>query len=176
MMMTSAASSSYPRAAVSVVILSESSGRFVLVQRGREPNKGLWSLPGGKIEWGEPTLAAAQREVLEETRLGPNLVWYQDGAFCVTDSITTPSSSSSSGSKKDDDSNAPPKFHYVICQCFATTPTEEQLQPNDDAADAAWHSVDEVRQRLEQSEMTPGVLQVLEKAQTLYDKGLLPCT
>lgn len=44
--------------------------RYVLVQRGKKPNRGIWSLPGGKIELGECTLDAAKRELFEETKLG----------------------------------------------------------------------------------------------------------
>ena len=40
-----------------------------MVQRGQEPAKGLWSLPGGRLEHGESLVEAAAREVLEETGL-----------------------------------------------------------------------------------------------------------
>ncbi|MEJ1157844.1 NUDIX hydrolase [Prosthecomicrobium sp. N25] len=39
----------------------------LLVRRGREPSKGLWSPVGGKVEFGESLEAAARREVAEET-------------------------------------------------------------------------------------------------------------
>ena len=41
----------------------------LLVKRGQKLGQGLWSLPGGKVEFGESTEAAARREVLEETSL-----------------------------------------------------------------------------------------------------------
>ena len=44
-------------------------GKVLLVQRGAPPGQGLWSLPGGKLEPGETELAAAQRELREETGL-----------------------------------------------------------------------------------------------------------
>jgi ADP-ribose pyrophosphatase YjhB (NUDIX family) len=44
-------------------------GRVLLVKRGTEPLKGLWSLPGGLIEVGEPLSAGIIREVREETGL-----------------------------------------------------------------------------------------------------------
>jgi len=50
---------------VSVLVID--AGRVLLVRRGREPNRGLWALPGGRIEAGESAEAAAVREVHEET-------------------------------------------------------------------------------------------------------------
>ncbi len=39
----------------------------LLIKRGREPAKGLWSIPGGVINVGERILEGLAREVLEET-------------------------------------------------------------------------------------------------------------
>ena len=44
-------------------------GRILMAQRGKEPLKGWWSLPGGALETGESLDAAVRREVLEETGL-----------------------------------------------------------------------------------------------------------
>jgi 8-oxo-dGTP diphosphatase len=44
-------------------------GALLMVRRGKEPAKGLWSLPGGRLEHGESLAEAAAREVLEETGL-----------------------------------------------------------------------------------------------------------
>lgn len=41
--------------------------RVLVAQRARGPGKGLWSLPGGSVEWGESLAEAAAREVREET-------------------------------------------------------------------------------------------------------------
>lgn len=49
-------------------------GRLLLVQRGREPQLGRWSLPGGKANPGETFEDAAKREILEETGLSILLV------------------------------------------------------------------------------------------------------
>lgn len=43
--------------------------RVLLVQRGRPPGEGLWSVPGGKLEPGETLAQAVAREVREETGL-----------------------------------------------------------------------------------------------------------
>ena len=53
---------------VGAVVLDEA-GRLMLVRRGREPSRGLWSLPGGRVEPGESATEAVAREVLEETGL-----------------------------------------------------------------------------------------------------------
>ena len=43
--------------------------RILMAQRGKEPLKGWWSLPGGALELGESLEDAVRREVLEETGL-----------------------------------------------------------------------------------------------------------
>ncbi|WOC14454.1 NUDIX hydrolase [Gordonia sp. MP11Mi] len=54
--------------AASAVIVDDA-GRVLLVQRGHEPEKGRWSVPGGHVEDGETFAQAARREALEETGL-----------------------------------------------------------------------------------------------------------
>jgi acetyl-CoA carboxylase carboxyl transferase subunit beta len=56
-----------PLVGVGVVVVDQ--GRILLVRRGRDPGRGLWAVPGGKVSWGEPLKAAAAREVAEETGL-----------------------------------------------------------------------------------------------------------
>jgi 8-oxo-dGTP diphosphatase len=58
---------SSPLVGVGAVVVHDA--RVLLVQRGTEPAKGQWSIPGGLIEVGEPLSSAVAREVLEETGL-----------------------------------------------------------------------------------------------------------
>ncbi|WP_448610002.1 NUDIX domain-containing protein [Geodermatophilus sp. URMC 60] len=55
-------------ACVGAVVL-DSRGRLLMVRRGNEPGRGLWSVPGGRVEAGESVAAAVEREVREETGL-----------------------------------------------------------------------------------------------------------
>ena len=50
-------------------IVRDGDGRLLLIRRGQEPGRGLWSLPGGRCEPGEDAAAAAVRETYEETGL-----------------------------------------------------------------------------------------------------------
>jgi 8-oxo-dGTP diphosphatase len=56
-----------PLVGVGAVVVHK--GRVLLVQRGREPLKGQWSLPGGLLELGESLTGGVEREVREETGL-----------------------------------------------------------------------------------------------------------
>ncbi|AGM03669.1 NUDIX hydrolase [Amycolatopsis keratiniphila] len=44
-------------------------GRILLIRRANEPGRGLWSVPGGRVEPGETDEAAVIREMREETGL-----------------------------------------------------------------------------------------------------------
>lgn len=70
-----------PRLGVGACIIRE--GRLLLFRRLRAPDKGCWSIPGGKIDFLEPIEHALRREVAEETglSLGPLRL------ICVTDQI-----------------------------------------------------------------------------------------
>lgn len=57
----------HPQLAVSAVIFRE--GKILLVRRARSPAKGFYSLPGGRVEFGESLHTALHREVDEETGL-----------------------------------------------------------------------------------------------------------
>ena len=57
----------HPQLAVSAAIFRED--KVLLVRRARSPAKGFYSLPGGRVEFGESLHAALHREVDEETGL-----------------------------------------------------------------------------------------------------------
>jgi 8-oxo-dGTP diphosphatase len=61
-----------PQLAVSASIFRDD--RILLVRRARSPGKGFYSLPGGRVEFGESLHGALQREVTEETALTIEIV------------------------------------------------------------------------------------------------------
>lgn len=50
-------------------VVFDAAGRLLLVRRGRPPEAGRWSLPGGRVEAGETDAEALRREMLEEAGL-----------------------------------------------------------------------------------------------------------
>lgn len=50
-------------------VVHDAAGRLLLIRRGQEPGRGLWSLPGGRCKPGESAAETAVREVREETGL-----------------------------------------------------------------------------------------------------------
>lgn len=99
---------------MAVGIILEHEGRILLVKRGRDPAKGMWALPGGKVNFGEDLKTAAQREMREETGLR---IEAGEVAYCVE--------------------FIDPMFHYVIIDLRARLLGGE-LKPSDDATDARW--------------------------------------
>jgi len=63
---------SHPQLAVSAAIFRD--GKVLLVRRARSPAKGFYSLPGGRVEYGESLAAALHREIDEETSLSIEIV------------------------------------------------------------------------------------------------------
>lgn len=65
--MTSETVSQRPQLAVSAGIFRD--GKILLVRRAREPSRGIYTFPGGRVEFGESLVEALAREVREETGL-----------------------------------------------------------------------------------------------------------
>lgn len=74
--MSPAAAPGAPIVGVGVVCLRGQD--VLLIRRGKPPRAGEWSLPGGRIEWGERTQAAALRELREETGVEAELLGLLD--------------------------------------------------------------------------------------------------
>jgi ADP-ribose pyrophosphatase YjhB (NUDIX family) len=114
-------------------------GRILLVERGHEPFKGYWSLPGGAVETGERMEDALKREVLEETGLEVAV----DRLLEVFERITP-------------GEDGKTEYHYILID-YICHPTGGALQASDDAARAEWFTEDEVA-ALKITEGTPAVI------------------
>lgn len=108
-----------PQAAVGVVCVRDDA--VLLVRRGRPPLLGAWSLPGGRIEWGERAVDAALRELREETGVEAEIV----GLAAVVDGLFGDG----------------PERHYVLVD-YAARWLAGEPTPGDDAAAAAFHPLD----------------------------------
>ncbi|MEQ9111546.1 MAG: NUDIX hydrolase [Rhodospirillaceae bacterium] len=64
--MTDISMPNLPQVGVGVVVINKQN-EVLLIRRGQEPNKGLWTIPGGRQEVGETLAETAHREILEET-------------------------------------------------------------------------------------------------------------
>ena len=64
-------------------VVWDDKGQVLLIRRANPPRQGQWSLPGGKVEFGEPLQAAAQREVREETGLEVEILGLIDAVDAI---------------------------------------------------------------------------------------------
>jgi 8-oxo-dGTP diphosphatase len=94
--------------------------QIVLIRRGKEPRMGEWSIPGGRLEWGEGLREALLREVREETGLTVEI----ENLIDVVDSITR-------------DPMGAVLRHYVLID-FTARHVAGALRCGSDAAEARW--------------------------------------
>jgi 8-oxo-dGTP diphosphatase len=95
----------------------------LLIRRGTKPLAGDWSIPGGRIEYGEPAEAAALRELAEETGVTARLVGLVDVVDAIFRSRTT----------------GEVARHYLLFDYAAVWTTGEAIA-GDDADHAEWIS------------------------------------
>lgn len=110
-----------PWAGVVVVVWRDD--RFLLTLRAKPPRAGIWGLPGGALQLGETALAAAVREVREET----GIVCQPQGSFTTVDVIER-------------EADGTVQFHFLLAAVVARWQSGE-IVAQDDAADARWFSV-----------------------------------
>lgn len=113
-----------PEVAIGALVLKDQ--KVLLVKRNQSPAKGLWALPGGKVNLGETLRQAAMREIFEETSISiiPRQPIYS------FDSI-----------HKDEKGSV--QFHYVIIDLLAEY-KEGELKAGDDAAEVGWFSLEDL--------------------------------
>lgn len=114
-----------PTPAVGVVCLRHD--EVLLIRRGEPPRQGEWSLPGGKIDWGERAQDAALRELQEETGVQARLA----GLVDVVDGLFSA------------DGEGDISAHYVLIDFVAHWTAGEPVA-GDDAIDARFVPLSEI--------------------------------
>lgn len=135
----------WPRPAASAAIFRD--GLVLIAERGKGAMSGVWSLPGGHIEPGERAMAAALREVKEETGIDAELLGLAD----VHDVLIRDGSGALTG-------------HYVIAVYFGRWLSGEPVAGEESRA-ARFVSLD----HLESFTMTPGAPAIIRRARTLLE-------
>jgi len=127
-------------------VATNASGEVLLVRRGRPPRLGEWSIPGGKVEWGERLEAALHREIREETGLEVEILGFVaalDSLFPGADGET--------------------ERHYVLLD-YAVRAVSGTLQAGDDASEVRWVRPDE----LDGYEMWSETRRIIEAARAYF--------
>ncbi len=113
-----------PRPIVGIGVVVLKGDRVLLIRRGKPPNAGSWSLPGGAQELGETVEQAARRELLEETGVTVGLL----ELLAVIDNIRP-------------DPAGRVRYHYTIID-FAAPWVAGEPQAGSDAGAAEWAPLD----------------------------------
>lgn len=124
------------------------SDQVLLIQRGKSPYKGRWTLPGGHIEPGEKAANAALRELKEETSVKAEL----SGLIDIVDGIFPPRTEGDLGR------------HYIYVE-FACRWLSGDAVAGDDAADARFFNPAD----LPKLDLMPDVLRIVELGRSMID-------
>ncbi|HWU50260.1 MAG TPA: NUDIX hydrolase [Asticcacaulis sp.] len=117
----------HPSPAVGVVC--RRGDEVLLIRRGRPPRQGEWSIPGGKVNWGEGLHAAALRELYEETGVRAHI-----GDLLAVYEIVEPD------------------FHYVLID-YAADWIEGEPCAGDDADEARFMPFDQALTLVKQADL-----------------------
>ena len=113
-----------PFVGVGVIVFRDH--EVLLIQRNKEPNKGQWSIPGGRQMLGETAAEAARRELLEETGVKVDRLLLVD----VVDAIIP-------------DFEGKIKYHYTLVDYMGQWLSGE-ARPGDDAQEVRWVRLNEL--------------------------------
>jgi 8-oxo-dGTP diphosphatase len=130
-------------------VIKDGAGRLLLIKRGHEPGKGLWSIPGGRIEPGESDEAALVREVREETGLAVT-------AGRLIGAVRRPAGGAAPGGSGGPGGPGGPGAVLDI-RDYAAEVTGGTLVPGDDADEAVWADAAD----LDRLPLTDGLLDAL---------------
>lgn len=132
---------------------------ILLVRRGHGPAAGVWSIPGGRVRFGEDLREALVREFLEETAL--EVVVDAFLGWIERIDMSNEHDAAANGTPVDDIQS-----HYVILT-FDVTLLDQQPVPRagDDAAEAAWVHLED----LAEMNLTEGLLELLIDAEIIND-------
>lgn len=134
----------YPQAPVCAVGAIVFRGDAVLlIQRGKPPAQGKWSIPGGAVRLGETLENAVTRELREEVEMDVKPLWVGK----VVDRIYV-------------DSEGNIAYHYVIVD-YVCEARAGQPQAGSDATDAGFFDV----KKLDEMDMTEGTTEVIREVQ-----------
>jgi 8-oxo-dGTP diphosphatase len=138
--------SSLPHPVPTVGVVCLRADQVLLIKRGNPPRQGQWSLPGGRLEWGETTAAGALRELKEETGVAAELL----GLVDVVDGVF-PARPGGEITR-----------HYVLIDYAARWISGEPVA-GDDAAEARFVSRDEAMALVEWDETRRMITETYER-------------